>query len=492
MSRAAKNKYRLEQMRLQSTIDLATRVIASLAKDGKTNTAQYKQFVKDLADAKASLEKSRKDEKTFFNKEKIKDLQVDLDIAVGTQDSKKIKEIADKIKALGGVPKDSQGNIVPGYEPGPKPKDSDGDGIPDNVDSTPTVATPKPGATPTPTPPVVIPTPPKGGNTGGAGGDNKPPAMTDAEQRVAALDVAGTDFSLPETIFKNVPSLGRLLDRYVKEDWTPARLRKEIRDDVWYRKNSAEIKTRYVQLYNYRDMVASGQADGSTDYEKQISTLERQIADKARAMGSNIASDPTALRKAAENMYITNVGVDDAMTTDFIAAAIKPITSIIGGKKTEGYSGTALANYQSLQSIAKKNGFKISDIVPGAATEQQVLQGIATGRIDINRVAQDARKLAAQGQPQYVRDLLGQGYDLEQIYAPYRDTMANILEIDDANSISLNDQTLRAAISDKGDMNIYDFKRLLKKDNRWQYTENAKREVSGAAMKVLRDFGFQG
>jgi hypothetical protein len=190
-------------------------------------------------------------------------------------------------------------------------------------------------------------------------------------------------------------------------------------------------------------------------------------------------------------MYITNQGIDDPMTVDFLAAAIRPVAGMIGGQITAGYSGKALEDYQNLQNIAKKNGFKINEIVPGAATEQQVLQGLASGKLDANRIAQDARKLAAQGQPQYVRDLLGQGYDLEQIYSPYRQTMASILEIN-PDEIDLNDQTLRSAISDKGDMNIYDFKRQLKQDDRWQYTENAKKEVSGAAMKVLRDFGFQG
>jgi hypothetical protein len=356
------------------------------------------------------------------------------------------------------------------------------------------VGTQKAGTTPTP----AAGTPPKGG-TGGSGGvggtgggKGKETPLTDAQQREEALNVAAaTDFALPETIFNNVPSLKAILDRYVREDWTPDKLRKAIRDDVWYRKNSAEIKARYVQLYNYRDLVATGQASGSTDYEKQISTLERQIADKARAMGSGIASDPAALRKAAENMYITNVGIDDAMTTDFIAAAIRPIGSMIAGQATSGYSGQALKDYQEIQAIAKANGFSISDVVPGGQSEQQVLQGIATGKIDPNRLAQDARKLAAQGQPQYVRDLLGQGYNLDQVYAPYRQTMANLLEIN-ADQIDLNDQTLRSAITDKGDMNIFDFKKQLKADNRWQYTENAKNEVSNVAMKVLRDFGFQG
>jgi hypothetical protein len=70
--------------------------------------------------------------------------------------------------------------------------------------------------------------------------------------------------------------------------------------------------------------------------------------------------------------------------------------------------------------------------------------------------------------------------------------MAAVLEIDDPNSIDLNDPLLRSAISDKGDMNIYDFKKTLKADSRWQYTENAKQEVSDVALQVLRDFGFQG
>jgi hypothetical protein len=359
------------------------------------------------------------------------------------------------------------------------------------------VGTQTTGTTPTPvtgTQPKAG-TPPKGGTggTGGTGsGKGKETPLTDAQQREEALNVAAeTDFALPETIFNNVPSLKAILDRYVREDWTPDKLRKAIRDDVWYRKNSAEIKARYVQLYNYRDLVATGQASGSTDYEKQISTLERQIADKARALGSGIASDPAALRKAAENMYITNVGIDDAMTTDFIAAAIRPIGSMIAGQATSGYSGKALQDYQLIQDAARRNGFKVSDIIPGGSNEQQVLEGLATGRLDMNRIQQDARKLAAQGQPQYVRDLLGQGYNLDQVYAPYRQTMANLLEINE-DQIDLNDATLRSAITDKGDMNIFDFKKQLKADNRWQYTENAKNEVSNVAMKVLRDFGFQG
>ena len=335
----------------------------------------------------------------------------------------------------------------------------------------------------------------KGTSTGstGTGGKGTKPSTTvsSAAKTEEALAAAGKDFALPETLFKHVPSLNQILKDYVNEGWTTDKLRKAIRDDVWYKKNSTEIKARYVQLYNYQDLVASGQADGSTDYEKQIATLERKLADKARAMGSSAANDPAALRRAAENMYITNVGIDDAMTTDFLAAAIKPIAGMIGGKVTQGYSGDALDNYQKLVKTARDNGFQLSDILPGGVNEQQVLAGIASGKIDINRVQQDARKLAAQGQPTYVRDLLAQGYDLANVFAPYRKVMGTVLEVN-PDEIDLNDPLLRTAITDKGDMNLYDFKKALRTDNRWQYTEQAKSDVSTAAYNVLRDFGFQG
>jgi hypothetical protein len=330
------------------------------------------------------------------------------------------------------------------------------------------------------------------GGAGGAAGGPIVPKKTKAQRREEALDVAAEqDFTLPETIFKNVPSLNAILKRSVNEEWTPSRLRKAIRDDVWFKQNSKEIKARYVQLYNYRDLVATGQATGSTDYEKQIDDLTRQLENKARAIGSDAASDPDALRRTAENMYLTNQGIEDSMTIDFLAASIRPVAGMIGGRITEGYSGQALKDYRAIQSIARSNGFRVKDIVPGGQTEQQVLQGIATGKIDANRLAQDARKLAAQGQPQYVRELLGQGYNLDQVFAPYRQTMANLLEINE-DEIDLNDTTLRSAISDKGDMNLYDFKKTLKADKRWQYTENAKSEVSDITLKILRDFGFQG
>jgi hypothetical protein len=346
----------------------------------------------------------------------------------------------------------------------------------------------------TPTTPAVKPKPtttpavkPKPGTPA------ETPTPVDREATALGAASTTTDLALPETLFKNIPSLNAILKKYVSTPgMTEAAFLKLIRDDVWFKQNSKEIKNRYVQYYNYRDLQASGQAQGTTAYEMEIAKIEASLKKRATEIGSAAASDPAALRKAAENLYITNRSDDESFITDFLAASIRPIKGMIGGKATEGYSGEALTNYDKLVEAARDNGFQVSDILPGATTEQQVIQGIISGKIDVNRVIGDARKLAAQGQPQYVRDLLAQGYNLKQVFAPYRQVMANVLEIGDPNQIDLNDPLLRSAITDKGDMNLYDFRKTLRQDNRWQYTAQAKEDVSTAALQVLRDFGFQG
>ena len=342
---------------------------------------------------------------------------------------------------------------------------------------------PKPGATGT--------VPVKPGATGTVPEKVKTPEEREAEALGAAA--TATDLTLSETLFKNIPSLNAILKNYVNTPgMTTAALLKEIRNDLWFRQNSAEIKARYVQYYNYRDLQASGQATGLTDYEIQIAKIEAKLKKRAVEIGSAAASDPAALRKAAENLYITNRSEDESFITDFLAASIRTTSGMIGGKVTEGYSGDALNNYKLLVAAARDNGFQISDIIPGGSNEQQVLQGIASGKIDIDRVIADARKLASQGQPTYVRDLLAQGFTLKQVFAPYRQVMANVLEIGDDDQIDLNDPVLRSAITEKGDMNLFDFKRALRADSRWQYTAQAREDISTAALGVLRDFGFQG
>jgi len=139
---------------------------------------------------------------------------------------------------------------------------------------------------------------------------------------------------------------------------------------------------------------------------------------------------------------------------------------------------------QELMSIARANGIMLSE-----GQLSSYLNDVRNGR-DINVIKNDIRSTAGLGRPDNIKKLLSAGTNLETIYAPYKRTMASLLELD-PESIDLNDTTLQTAIGDK-ELPIYEFRRLLKKDPRWQYTNNAREEVSSKVLRVLQDFGFQG
>jgi len=317
----------------------------------------------------------------------------------------------------------------------------------------------------------------------------------------AALAEVQEKYNLPDIIFSKVESLGSLLDRYVN----PKKYGKDaigdikrfvdlVKVDPWYRANEGVIRKRYIEKYNYEDLVKSGQATGNTVYEQDVRRITDKLVKQARELGSAI--DETQARLIAEDLYIHNQDAEETTVTRRLVSGIRPIAGMIGGKITEDYSGLALKNYQGLQAIAKANGMKLENILPPnldgtPATAQDTLKRIALGEIDPTRLEQDVRKLAAVGQPQFVRDLLGQGINLDAIYSPYRRTMARTLELDEGQ-IDLMDPTLRMGINEKGDINLYDYEKALRQDSRWQYTGNARQEVSDAALTVLRNFGFQG
>ena len=240
--------------------------------------------------------------------------------------------------------------------------------------------------------------------------------------------------------------------------------------------------------------LGSGSVIHAMSDEQDIRKITETLMTEARGLGAAISEADAKL--IAEDLYIHNRDNEESTRKRRLISFIRPMAGMIGGKVTEDYSGAALQNYQALQALAKRNGFKIENILPRnpdgtPATAQDILKRIALGELDQTRLEQDVRKLAAVGQPQFVRDLLGQGIDLEEIYAPYRRTMANILELDEGQ-IDLNDPTLRKGINEKGDMNLYDYEKALRQDSRWQYTGNARESVSSAALSVLRNFGFQG
>ena len=328
--------------------------------------------------------------------------------------------------------------------------------------------------------------------TGAPSGAKKPSKFEDLISRTEFW------YNLPDYIFSVNPALKDILVKAVDQDWDEAKFLAAAQQTPWWQQNSAAIRTRIVDKAKYDELRGQGLDVSKTDYALDSGAIRRKIQNLAQQKGAKLSENQLdQIVAQAYNGFLEN---DSLALTKLISPYIGQIPAILKGATgiSTTYSGEALQNYQALQNIARQNGFKLTDILPNISTattggnlDNAVLQKIANGELDVNAIAQNARMLAAAGQPQYVRDLLGQGYDLSAIYAPYRNTMASVLEIN-PDQIDLNDPTLRMGITDKGDMNLYDYNRLLRKDNRWQYTKQANDEASNAVQQVLKDFGFMG
>jgi hypothetical protein len=172
----------------------------------------------------------------------------------------------------------------------------------------------------------------------------------------------------------------------------------------------------------------------------------------------------------------TTGGID---RIEFLSQEIQKLPEF-AQKKKEKISLTG----QSILGTARANGVTLNQ-----AQIDSFAKRVQDGT-DIKTIDSEIRNIAGLGMPDKVVKLLGQGIDLDTIYSPYRNTMASILELN-PESIDLKDPTLRLAFGPDKETTIYDFEKALRKDYRWQYTDNAKRDVSNVALKVLRDFGFQ-
>lgn len=319
------------------------------------------------------------------------------------------------------------------------------------------------------------------------------------------IDKAEFNFGLPDYIFTvdrdkktgELGQLGKLLLKAVEKGYTKQQFLDEAMLTDWWQSNAGSVRERIIDLNKYKELQKKGLDVSKTDFGMYQTDKMRQVKDRAKKL-ANITLDDATAQKIVEDIYNGFLDNDPLAIDRLIIPYVTKTTNLYGKGAVTGFGGEALQIQQSLAAIAKANGLAVSDILPklgggvlGKDAEQTTIQEILSGNLDLNTVLSNARQIAAQGQPEYVRNLLGSGYNLEDIYAPYKQTMASVLEIN-PDQIDLNDSSLRMAINEKGDMNIYDYKKALRQDSRWQYTGQAKESVATAALGVLRDFGFQG
>jgi hypothetical protein len=330
--------------------------------------------------------------------------------------------------------------------------------------------------------------------------DKKPTAKKKAEvkpdkaedKKLTADEIfalVAKEYGPVDATFREDPQLSKLLrdatanTKDTSDDYTKDRFLSELQATDWWAKNSGPIRQRQFSKRQYEDLLKKGgnaeELAKTTEYGRGLATAKQAIADAALSYGSSI--NPTELDMLAGQIYdLANEG-----NSAIVGTAIRAKIKYTPGAALGGAAGVSLAE---LQRTASANGLNLEKQF--GSNLQGWLQKIAQGESP-ETYKQIIRDTAKIGLPDRVASLVDKGIDLETIYNPYRNMMAATLEVN-PETIKLNDPTLRMAIGPEKEMSLYDYQRSLRKDARWQYTDNARQEVSSIAKTVLKDFGFQG
>jgi hypothetical protein len=348
------------------------------------------------------------------------------------------------------------------------------------------------------------PTPPK---TPGAVPDvTGTKTATGVEDINAIYTLARSKYGNVDSIFLYDPELKQLLIDAVgdpttaKDDMNADEFARRLGASDWairnatsYAKRDAERRqyTETLDKYNQqleladtqekKDVILSkiGQLNTTSTYARGLASAKAYIESVASGLTGTMS--PERLDAFVKRMYDSGNDKDPNIIN-------RELSSLISYKPGTQLGGAIGGDLTTLRATARANGFDLD--TQFGSNINDWLQRLARGE-SIETFKNTIRGAAKLGLPDKVASLLDQGLDIKDIYAPYRNVMASVLEIA-PDSISLDDKTLRMAIGPEKEMSIYDFQRTLRKDPRWQYTNNAREEASTAVLGVLRDFGFQG
>lgn len=238
------------------------------------------------------------------------------------------------------------------------------------------------------------------------------------------------------------------------------------------------------QLYDSAIAAAKGDPakiatiNATTAYGRGLTDIKAAIESLRLAAGAEISDAEIAT--IAQEAYDKGLDREKNTLNKFIDSKFK-----FGATAAKGEAGKAVT---ALTKVAAANGLDLQKAFGSQLPNW--LAAINKGE-SVDTFAKQIREVAKIGMPEKIAKLIDQGIDLDTIYSPYKNIMANTLEIN-PETINMNDPVLRSAITAESEVPLYQFERQLRQDNRWQYTNQAKSEVANATQQILKDFGFMG
>lgn len=272
----------------------------------------------------------------------------------------------------------------------------------------------------------------------------------------------------------------------IREFWQ--QLKKVIKDSQGNRAIISSFVDRELPKVKYFEDLYGAQAQAAideaqpalrADVERAVDLKRQEISRISEQNGITLAEGQLDI--LARDAWRNNWQTDEIITNlrPFLAATIEgegDLTGRVGDFE------------QDLMAWASRNGLSLS-----RSAVSKYLQKLTMGTQSIDDVKDELRKTYLSGMYPGWADRINEGFDPEDLFEPYRDAARRLLEVDD---VSLDDNLMKSALQQVDEQGkpvrvpLYQFEQQVRKDPRWQKTNNAYESYSRFADEVLSMFGL--
>lgn len=291
-------------------------------------------------------------------------------------------------------------------------------------------------------------------------------------------DVLEMYYGYAYALIMSVPGLRRAFVNAVEQGQTPEGFQVAIRKTPWFQ-NRNESQRKYD--------VASKSTFDRADFETKVNEVRDAIIRQAKADNGTTVS-------AADAESLANTILRDNWD-DWETVLPRVVRQRFVKADALEFGGRAYGTLQDLNGYARSMGVQLSK-----DEAARYVEAISAETDTLDNVKATIAKNVARLYPQYA-DRINAGATMADIVYPYRKTMASLLEIDE-ESIDmygesgktggfdpLLDKALMATDEKGNPLSVSQFRKMVKQDERWQFTDNARQEYASIARSLMRDFG---
>lgn len=267
------------------------------------------------------------------------------------------------------------------------------------------------------------------------------------------------------------PELKHLFNKAVAETWTPDKFIAQLRNTRWFKTNSATVRNAILQ-----------ETSDPATFQASLDQMSATVQDTYGSMFGDTGNDKQMARWAR---LAVRMGWSQAELVDKITSSVDYQKML----KKDSLGGTAAEMKSQLDSLASNYGVKL-----GEQWKARQLAAVMSGDDTIAGVQSKVQEMAMREYKAFADRIAG-GETVTEIADPYVSRMSELLEMN-PNAVGVDNELIQRAMKQTGpdgkaaSMDLYTFEKEVRKDNRWQYTQNARQEVANVTSDLLRSFGM--